>query len=359
MSILNMRYNGNIISLSDESFNFNPQNYGTARLNIKANSNSTMKFGLTTNTNAQEYCKMQMRINGQVAYIGRISSTEYNIGNNVNYNGSVVGSRLKSTVTNNSNSGSGTLTTNPTIQTITNSSGSTVTTMTASENVAVKTLYSMTIRHYTASIQSSQMSNFTFPALGNNKVYSQNYNGTIISNQNFSRRGTYVASNSTLLFQYRGTRSSITTDNATYYTSITMTPAASIYSTTITTTRSIVTLSSTQTVTASGGDYLSVSKHTSSYGTISSNSKISYTYGYSTYTTGKSLTAYARLYTCNCVSTSYFRIATSIIRLNSYYRVTSYGAIASYISSSKRWSYTWTSCKQTIKVSETLHNMNL
>lgn len=98
MATLNMRYGGKIVSLP-EGFNFNA-NYGTARLNIKVNNTSTLKFGLTTNTNATEYCGLGFRINklvskgstfsdkygtyetddlyvAQTAHIGRVYSTSY------------------------------------------------------------------------------------------------------------------------------------------------------------------------------------------------------------------------------------------------------------------------------------------
>ena len=72
MSTFNIRYGGQIESVS-EGFNFNG-NYGTDRLHIKVNSTSTLKLGLTTNTNAQEYCHFTVRVGGVTGYIGRVST---------------------------------------------------------------------------------------------------------------------------------------------------------------------------------------------------------------------------------------------------------------------------------------------
>lgn len=93
MASLKMRYGGNVIELA-EGFNYNPENYGTARLNYRIASNSVGKLGLTTNTNAKAYCKLAMRVNGQICFIGRVSSTNYISGDTIDYNGSVVGSRI-------------------------------------------------------------------------------------------------------------------------------------------------------------------------------------------------------------------------------------------------------------------------
>lgn len=70
MSTFNIRYGGQIESLKEGPY-YN-DNYGTAKLNIKVNSTSTLKFGLTTNTSAQEYCHFSIRIGGQTAYIGKV-----------------------------------------------------------------------------------------------------------------------------------------------------------------------------------------------------------------------------------------------------------------------------------------------
>ena len=179
MASFNVRYGGNIIALQ-EGFNYNAS-YGTAKLNLKVNSISTLKLGLTTNTNAKDYCKFQMRIGGQTAFIGRVSSTSYISGANVDYNGSSTVSRSQSVSTasevkqsagtsafpittssmststgqytqvtrtytqsgtNGAGNGSGTAAANPTVRTVTNATGSSVTTRTASANVASATIYS-------------------------------------------------------------------------------------------------------------------------------------------------------------------------------------------------------------------------
>ena len=92
MATLKMRYGGNIISLP-EGANFSPGNYGTARLKYRVNSSSVGELGLTTNTNAKEYCGLQMRVGGQICFIGRVSTTSYVSGNSVDYHGSSTGSR--------------------------------------------------------------------------------------------------------------------------------------------------------------------------------------------------------------------------------------------------------------------------
>ena len=97
MATLNMRYGGNIVSIP-EGTEFSPGNYGTARLKFRVNSTSVGKFGLTTNTNAKEYCKLQMRVGGQICYIGRVSTTSYISGGSVDYHGSSMGSRSVSSV---------------------------------------------------------------------------------------------------------------------------------------------------------------------------------------------------------------------------------------------------------------------
>lgn len=78
MSVLHYRYSGNIIDI-------NECNYGTAKLNIKVNNNSTAKFGLTTDSNATEYCKVKFKIGTNTAYLGRSMTTSYISGNSTNY----------------------------------------------------------------------------------------------------------------------------------------------------------------------------------------------------------------------------------------------------------------------------------
>lgn len=97
MATLNIRYGGNIVSLP-EGVNFSPGNYGTCRLKYRVNSASVGELGLTTNTNAKEYCGLQMRVGGQICYIGRVSTTSYVSGESVDYHGSSMGSRSVSSV---------------------------------------------------------------------------------------------------------------------------------------------------------------------------------------------------------------------------------------------------------------------
>ena len=91
MAALNMRYGGNIVSLP-EGANFSPGNFGTYRLKYRVNSSSVGELGLTTNTQAKNYCGLKMRIGGQICYIGRVSSTSYISGDTIDYHDSSRGS---------------------------------------------------------------------------------------------------------------------------------------------------------------------------------------------------------------------------------------------------------------------------
>lgn len=92
MATLHIRYAGNIVSLP-EGANFSPGNYGTARLKYRVNSTSVGELGLTTHTDAKEYCGLQMRIGNQICYIGRVSTTSYISGDTVDYHDSSMGDR--------------------------------------------------------------------------------------------------------------------------------------------------------------------------------------------------------------------------------------------------------------------------
>ena len=214
MSTFNIRYGGQIESIP-EGFNFNA-NYGTDKLHIKVNSTSTMKFGLTTNTNAQEYCHFSVRIGGQTAYIGRVYSTSYSdavysyssslppytpssgystTSSKSTYSNSIVTSSSTDSLrwagvysssesvstkttsqqtqsyTRNAGSGDGTAAANPTIRTVTNNTGSSVTTRTASAEVASLTWYSFSanpVRQMTR--RETYTLNRSFPAVGANKT---------------------------------------------------------------------------------------------------------------------------------------------------------------------------------------------
>ena len=143
MSILNIRYGGEIVPIDNANFNFNPSTYGRARINVKVGT-KTEKFGLTTNTNAVEYCKMRMRVGNKVAYLGRVSTVSYISGETPTYNGSSM--TLSNSVTNTKDPGSGSVThpTNPGTPTVTNATGSTVTTKTALASTKYVYWYSAT-----------------------------------------------------------------------------------------------------------------------------------------------------------------------------------------------------------------------
>lgn len=66
------KQSNSLISLTGNAYT-NPQNYGTARMCVKKGSD-TVKFGLTTNTSASQYCGIRMKLNGNTAYIGRIDN---------------------------------------------------------------------------------------------------------------------------------------------------------------------------------------------------------------------------------------------------------------------------------------------
>ena len=91
----NIRYQGQTHEYDDETYN--PRNFGTKRLNIRVNSSSVAKFGLTTNTNALEYCRFKVRVGGETAYIARTYTTSYISGETPVYNGSVSAARSVST----------------------------------------------------------------------------------------------------------------------------------------------------------------------------------------------------------------------------------------------------------------------
>lgn len=70
MSYLNYK-SGNTYALSGTEY-INPT-HGTARLNIQVGSR-TDKYGLTTDTTAKNYCKIEVKVGTKTAYIGRYSS---------------------------------------------------------------------------------------------------------------------------------------------------------------------------------------------------------------------------------------------------------------------------------------------
>lgn len=67
------KQNGKYTSLTGPAYT--QPHAGTARFCVKT-STSTIKFGLTTNTSATQYCGIRMKLNGNVAYIGRTESTK-------------------------------------------------------------------------------------------------------------------------------------------------------------------------------------------------------------------------------------------------------------------------------------------
>ena len=67
------KYNNKYTSLTGSEYT--QPNAGTARLCIKY-STSTVKYGLTTNSSASQYCGIRMKINGNTAYIGRRESSQ-------------------------------------------------------------------------------------------------------------------------------------------------------------------------------------------------------------------------------------------------------------------------------------------
>ncbi len=407
MSTFNIRYGGQIESLP-EGFNFN-DNYGTDRLNIKVNSTSTMKLGLTTNTNAQEYCHFSIRIGGQTAYIGRVSSTSYASGNAVNYNGSVTTSRKQSILTSsnyttsyatsvcpnvtssmhtstdyqrvltrdvtasqtrNSGSGDGTATYEHSLETYTNSTGSTVTTRTASENVPYLTYYTYSAVEYVDVYGTNARTiSRAFPAVGSKKIMSM------------SSTNAYTSKSSRTYYYARGTNYNAVMNDRNYYTK------ADTYSAgyndwtsyTFSTTRRSVSTSASNTVKSSviNPSYDVTSKVSGSW--PATPGSLNYSSRYYTSTKAFSTTA---AYTYSCSITSYSK-TTYMSRetragWNTWGTPGTAGAIATLYSSSTRYSYWWTSCEKytghsyyydtiyrtsatysTTNVSETLHNMNI
>ncbi len=67
------KYNNKYTSLTGSEYT--QPNAGTARLCVKYGT-STVKYGLTTNTSASQYCGIRMKVNNGIAYIGRTESTK-------------------------------------------------------------------------------------------------------------------------------------------------------------------------------------------------------------------------------------------------------------------------------------------
>jgi hypothetical protein len=195
MAVLKARYGGNIIELSndDSTFpNYNPGNYGTARLKARANSSSVLAFGLTTNTNAGAYCKLKVRVGGQTAYIGRVASLTYSSGETIDYNGSTVASQASETATSISSSDS--VTQSQRAEYVSDisemlhdrelvvypSSTRTVTYKTISASIldsfaTTYTSYSFSKLSYRYTITQSVTRSLVYPAAGAKKTYTQRY----------------------------------------------------------------------------------------------------------------------------------------------------------------------------------------
>lgn len=76
MGGLVFRSNGRNISFKDPIYT-NGKYYGTRHLCLRtgAGSNDVVKYGLTSNRSASEYCPMKLRVDGKDAYIGKISTS--------------------------------------------------------------------------------------------------------------------------------------------------------------------------------------------------------------------------------------------------------------------------------------------
>ena len=133
--------NGQFVSISGTAYT-NPT-AGTARLNFKTGSASTdvLKFGLTTNTSAAQYCGLRMKVSNGTAYIGRSESAQ-----------SVIKTTSSTTIQTN-------------------------TTMTVSTSTAVSTASQSTVTYKTQSTHTyatSSAHTYTTSSLSTNQVTSNN-----------------------------------------------------------------------------------------------------------------------------------------------------------------------------------------
>lgn len=407
MATLNMRYGGQLISIP-EGENFNA-NYGTAKLNIKVNSTSTMKFGLTTNTNAQEYCKLRLRVGGKNAYIGRVSTSS--VAYSRVYTGDIINnstvtsargsgynetwvetssarvirtstcrsstgsteylvSSTSYTSTINPGSGNGTSAADPTIRTVTNNTGSSVTSRTASANVASLTYYSFSVQESVDYYRSTSESiKYGWPALGANKTRS------------YTSYWTYKASNRISNASYRGSNYNSITKERNSYTktsSYEISPDDWVTRNTVSTTRRIVSTSKSGTLASNvtTGEVYSIKSNTAFNPGISD-----YDWAASAITRTNQ-NSYSRNYTQNGSIVSYSKTTYSASRTrggyNSYGQTQAPEAIQTLYQSSKRWSYWWVSSeiatfeyysydeiyytsytRTHLTVSFTMHNMNI
>ena len=138
------KHNNSLISLTGNAYTAPVA--GTARLCVKTGTN-TVKFGLTTNTSATQYCGIRMKVKDQVAYIGRTESTKSTIKSTSST--TVSTSKSSSTSTSSSTSyqtnSTRSYTTSRTSQYDTNSQTKTTKTLTSNwnENVASNTTTKM------------------------------------------------------------------------------------------------------------------------------------------------------------------------------------------------------------------------
>ena len=348
---MNIRYGGQILSVP-EDFNFSPQNYGTARLKIKVNSSSTRELGLTTNTNAQEYSKLKVRVNGQIAYLGRVSSTSYTSGEQIDYNGSSIGSRSQTVITEsltrNSNSGSGTSAADPTIRTITNNTGSSVTSATASEGIATKTSYSLRSSYYYDKYTISVTRKYGLPAVGNDAVITYSQTQVITSRRYMEKSYISINANSKVL------QSAYTSMSSNTFQS---TSKGLVKGTSVSTTRWISSSKKrariAQTITTN-------CSYSTTYSSKFNSSNSSYETDY--YSSSGSTTVYSQYTYAKCYTTSSISYYSKYVT-SSEISKRILDPVAEYYLSSTRWSYSWTSCEKytnsTTNVSETLHNMNI
>lgn len=78
MAVIKIRYGGQIQSIDPDSYEYNPQNFGTARLNIKINSTSTAKLGLAScNTRGYNDPGLHIKYGTADAIIGKVSTGSF------------------------------------------------------------------------------------------------------------------------------------------------------------------------------------------------------------------------------------------------------------------------------------------
>ena len=382
MSTFNIRYGGQIESIP-EGFNFNA-NYGTDKLHIKVNSTSTMKFGLTTNTNAQEYCHFSVRIGGQTAYIGRVYSTSYSgqvyihdsslppytpssgystTSSKSTYSNSIVTSSSTNALgwvgvysssesvstkitgqqtqsyTRNAGSGNSTAAANPTIRTLTNNTGSWVTTRTASAKVASLTWYSFSVIANKDEYRSeTYTTSIAWAALGAKKTITQKRTRHLKISQKIG---------------YLSVRGSNYNDVRYWYTDYSKTSSASIgwddWTTwTASTTRRIsATTTSNITSNSTAGNHVTVKQSTDNY--IYPNSIVTSDRKYIEVTRSKidtytySITSNGSVYSTSKTS---YKTRQSRGAFNTWGFTTAAQAIQTLYNYSTRWSYWWTSCSK-------------